>query len=76
MIVEIPTEGPPHLYTITRIAERAAVDRKVVLRQIALGLLIPDAFLQLGEVMQPVFREKAAVEVLKNATGKNVQAKC
>jgi hypothetical protein len=72
MILELPNEFPPHLYTITRIAHRAAVSRQLVLRQIALGLLVPDAFVELGETMQPVFREKAAVEVLKNATGKNV----
>ena len=65
--VHLPNQGPPLFLTLASLARKARVHRASVFRQVAQGLLIPDAFVELGTAAQPAFLEKRVVDVLRNA---------
>ena len=55
----------PKFITVDGVAKAAGVHRQVVLRQLARGVLIPDAEIAFGERVHPLFAPEAVVFVLK-----------
>lgn len=56
----------PRFLTVTAAAKRTAISREAIVRMLARGLVMPDAYIQYGEEgdFQPLFLEANAVKIM------------